>query len=434
VRAQLLRRLAAMLLLWSIGTHAQAPVAAGSHDGAPVDATDPCAGSPRDRISRPVAPLSIPPKGQPFTEPGFPSRIVRITDVARDFRAKVAVPLYSTIPAWNANESLMLLYVTSPGRGHMLYDGRTYKYLRTLDIAPADVEQVYWDPKDPDILWYIYNWEQSGQSIRELIRYHVAQGRKEVVHRFEGCGLPYGDQVGGGGDPQYNSWDNGLWGLRCRRKDPLGDVFTLRLPSGSESKRVTVRNVTPVACPSGKCLWAPTDGGSVLLDPDRLSLVRRLSLNGIEHGDLGLSATGEDFFATAQYEGDHVGSVVVEFLESGRIEPLVAPGTGYPYPPSGTHISAVAFARPGWIAASITGNPRGGLLDSELLLANVDTGTVCRLGHHRSAGSDGPAGYWAEPHVTISPSATRVLFASDWEGTGIVDSYVLETPAYHEAR
>ena len=86
-----------------------------------------------------------------------------------------------------------------------------------------------------------------------------------------------------------------------------------------------------------------------------------------------------------------------------------------PYPPSTTHLSAVAHRNPGWVAVSVVGEPAGaGVLDGELLLANVDTGDVCRVGHHRSFGGEGRWGYWAEPHVVVSPTATRLLFGSDW--------------------
>jgi len=59
---------------------------------------------------------------------------------------------------------------------------------------------------------------------------------------------------------------------------------------------------------------------------------------------------------------------------------------------------------------------------------------VCRLAHHRSTGKLAQSGeyngYLGEPHVTISPSGTRLLFGSDWYDSGSVDSYVIELPLY----
>ena len=73
---------------------------------------------------------------------------------------------------------------------------------------------------------------------------------------------------------------------------------------------------------------------------------------------------------------------------------------------------------------------------SEIYLASTDPDNpvVCRLAHHRSKGKhaddgDYPA-YFGEPHVTISPSGTRLLFGSDWYDSGSVDTYVIELPSY----
>ena len=88
---------------------------------------------------------------------------------------------------------------------------------------------------------------------------------------------------------------------------------------------------------------------------------------------------------------------------------------------------------PGWVAVSMTGNPSGqGYLDQEIALANVNTGVVCRVAHHRSYGQEGTIGYWAEPHVNISPSGTRMIFASDWNNGSTVDTYVVELPSYQQ--
>ena len=67
----------------------------------------------------------------------------------------------------------------------------------------------------------------------------------------------------------------------------------------------------------------------------------------------------------------------------------------------------------------------------ENIVADTNTGRVCRAGRHRSWGKDNNVlGYWAEPHTVPSPSGTRAVFASDWGNGSTVDSYVLELPAY----
>jgi len=121
-------------------------------------------------------------------------------------------------------------------------------------------------------------------------------------------------------------------------------------------------------------------------------------------------------------------------LWTGQKKVIVGPATGYPYPPSTTHISTTSLQNPGWAAVSIVGDPSGQtLLSQELLLANTDTSQVCRIGHNRTYAGvvDGAKwGYWSEPHNVLSPSGTRVLFASDWSNGDSVDSYVVELPGY----
>ena len=73
---------------------------------------------------------------------------------------------------------------------------------------------------------------------------------------------------------------------------------------------------------------------------------------------------------------------------------------------------------------------------SEIYLANTDPDNevVCRLAHHRSFAKDAKRGgykaYFGEPHATISPSGTRIVFGSDWYDSGSVNAFVIELPAY----
>jgi hypothetical protein len=92
----------------------------------------------------------------------------------------------------------------------------------------------------------------------------------------------------------------------------------------------------------------------------------------------------------------------------------------------------MAIRQPGWVFVSTYGNTSGaGLLDLENLIADTNSGKVCRVGRHRSWGKNNTTlGYWAEAHTTPSPRGTRAVFASDWGGGDSVDTYVLELPSY----
>ena len=155
--------------------------------------------------------------------------------------------------------------------------------------------------------------------------------------------------------------------------------------------------------------------------------------NSGEHASMTKLSNGQDTFNLVDFDSALNGTLVQHNMVTGAVRVLVGPSTGYPYPPSGTHISGMSFKRTGLVAVSVKGNFNGqGVLDSELLLADTDpatnpSGEVCRIGHHRTASDD----YWAEPHPVLSPSGTRLLFGSSWGNTGvIVDSYVVELPSY----
>ncbi len=374
-----------------------------------------CEGLFTDTDNRPMTPsLPKPARFENMTDPEFLTRVVRVTDVAEETGGEVIKTLYSTIQAWNADESYLIVYEV--GGGHRLYDGRTYEFVRTLDIDPPDLEQVYWDPRDPDTLHYVRG--------NEFMEYSVSQDQNRVVHQFDWC-----ESVSAGDDPMYISWDGNAYGLLCQDSQ---EAFVYHLDTDTESARVDAPDLGPQVAPSGNIVYL----GGEIYDGDMNHLSTLPVADPYEHASLGMLADGTDTFNTVAFdegpEGSGVGTLVVFDMTTGQDRVIIGEDTGYPYPPSGTHISAVGHRAPGWVAVSVVGYEADGqsLLDNELLLADTNTGTVCRIGHHRSQGNNGPQGYWAEPHPVISPSGTRVLFSSDWEGGATVDVYVVELPSY----
>lgn len=378
-------------------------------------AADLCQGLVKDKVSHSMTPLAKPALAQTVIDPQFGTTLRRITAVAAVGANPAIVPLYSTVSAWNADESRLILYHV--GVGHELYDGHTYRLIRTLDITPADIEQVYWHTSDPDVLFYVTG--------NQLIRYHVGSGLRETVHTFQFCSSP----LTGGSDPMFTSWDSNVIGLRCGNQ-----LFTYRMDADTLPAVRTSTLDAPEASPSGTMAFT----GGYVLDP-ALNVLRHLDLaNPYEHASLGRLASGQDTYNGVAFDpgpgGSGVGSLVTFDLTNGSSRVIVGPATGYPYPPSGTHVSAMAYRQPGWVFLSIVGDPAGQrVLDSELVLADTNGGAVCRIGHHRSYGGNNTRladSYWAEPHVVASPSGTRALFASDWGNGSTVDTYVAELPGY----
>jgi len=412
----------------------------------------------------PYSPLPKPTLLQAVHDPDFPPSVIRrITDESEWPGNPIAVPAYPTIPVWNADESLMVLYVQ--GSGHVLLDGKTYQFKRQLEIDPPDLEHYYWDTHDPDILYFVSNLAP-----HVLNKYHVSTKTSDVLHTFD-RDLASGGQlasacagydtygaVSGGEDPFFISYDNDLFGLGCKlnHNGPNGASafvgFSYRVSTDQIGNTIPNEATVPQASASGRLVYFYGTQGTQILDPMTHALLRSLPWSGEEHSDLLLNAKGEDVVAGPQYDGPSgSGTLLLGNLMTGKVTTIIGPtktGTddSYSYPPSGTLVSGKAFKNPGWVVVGVTGeiDLTHTYLDQEIILANVDTGDFCRVAHHRSTGNwynATESNYWAQPNVVFSPSGTRVAFPSDWgaanpgpsvkaDPNASVDVYVLELPGY----
>jgi hypothetical protein len=421
--------------------------------------------------------LAKPAAGQAVTDPDFGSTIRRVTNVSAQWPgSQAAVPVYPTIPAWNADESLFFLYVTgdSGAVGHALFDGKTYEFIRLLDVNPPDVEQLYWDTKNPDILYYVDNQPGTGGLIAkgtaQLIRYHVSTSAKDVLHDFAQdivtsgalAGCSKATLISGGEDPFFMSYDNDLIGLGCQlpTNGPSGSSlflgFTYRISTGQIGATISNEATAPQALPSGRATYFYNENASTpevrVLNPVTNAVLRSLRYSGAEHSDMLLNKLGEDVVVGAQFDGPSGdAALMMANLTTGTIKTFLTGNTQDPisgYPPSGILVTGKAYRNPGWVAVAMIGDPKfasntggtdymktGTYLDQEIALVNIDTGATCRVGHHRSyraASNSSQSDYWAQPNVSISPSGTRILFQSDWGGGSSIDTYVLELPGYKQ--
>ena len=376
-----------------------------------------------DLEQHPMQPLTKPGYLDAVEDPSFPgTSIRRISEAASGNSIK---PMYSTIQAWNADESLMIVYAV--GSGHKLLNGTDYTFIRDLsDIRPDDLEAVFWHFSDPDILFYMDN------NTGDLIRYNVNTQSKTVLDNMSelsGCS----SGLSSGNDVQMMSWDSDVFSFRCGNSS----AYYYRISTGvlTEFNISNINYTAPMPFPSGNLFYHNTS----VYDANG-EFVRDLNIEKGEHSCLGKLSNGDDaYFAISFAEGPGggcLGTLVAHNATTGNCFP-VTPTEDYGYSKSGTHISAVAHknSEGGWVAVSSMGYEKDGvkILDQELFIAQVNEfdGDVYRVAHHRSDEDD--IDYWGEPHVTISPTGTRLLFGSDWSGSedGIsVDAYIAELSAY----
>lgn len=432
---------------------AQSPVASG-----PPPSSDPCLGVTSGKAVVPMASRHEPGLYQTYKSV-YGATVERITDVKAWNKGAdgVIVPMYSTVPAWNVNESYLILF-ESAGKvgslvpsGWLLFNGMNYKYIRRLPIQPADDEDVYWSPVDPDLLYYMTDENLNGFGFAPaLVQFSVSHDKSTILHKFNH--LPLTWQQVDFGHVLYLSWNN-------RKKQLIAGIR--EQDQGTSVIYTESYNITTGRSGGWKKYTSPDDFmglqiapsgtlgmvGDDVVNPVTQQILHKMKTDSTEHGDFAVLANGDDAWVSSQYGSDTfphvpVGNMIVEDLRTGRVKTVIGTANGWPYPPSTSHISALAFKNPGWVAESIVGDPSGqGVLDSTILVANINTGEVCRLAHTHSNGdkpgysvSPGPQGYYAEPHAVISPSGTRILFASDWGGTADVDTFVVTLPAFHKVQ
>ncbi len=416
-----------------------------------VDSLDLCEGLITDQEPRKVRPVARPPFGQRYRDPAFGTTVIRITNSAAD---EVFKPSYSTMQAWNADESLLLLYKQSNGDGlHILLDGFTYAPIKALDFWPTDLEEVFWSHNDPDILYYV---SAQHPTYGSLMKHNVRTDEATVLRNFENmCGKNIAPTSGG--DVLMQSLDDNTFGFRC----DTGDNWTAFSYNVKEDKVITqllgdgkdFDNWTaPLPLPKSDAFWMQ---GKVI-GPDLKSVQATFDMfKHHEHADIGLAHDGREvYYATAfnisegrcnndVYGG--VGHLIEHDFKTGECRPVITEKDGYPYTTRGTHISGRATRKPGWVAMSsigydkldfFTNDNKASPLFSEIYLVdtNPKSERVCRVAQHRSFGKSAKNGeyhpYFGEPHATISPSGTRIIFGSDWYDSGSVDAYVVELPAY----
>ncbi len=393
-----------------------------------------------------------PPYMRYYKEPAFGTKVIRITNNRENELSK---PPYSTMQAWNSNESYMLQYHNGEDfTGHRLLDGHTYEIVRNLSFVPSDLEDVFWSHTDPDTLYYI---SKVKPNFGEFMKYSIGSDKSVVVKDFtRWCGS---DMPKPGGDVQMQSLDDDLFGFRCVNLDEEPIMLTYKISTDT----VTTARIgegtrweewfAPMPTVTGKSWFFQ----GVSLDHDLKTVNVELDMKKAgEHQNVGLTHDGQDAIYSVGFDpspngcnGDPdegIGHVVQHNLETGECRNFISQSEGYPYTTSATHISAQAVHNPGWVAVSsigkkkqfnafTTGRPAPPLL-SEIYLLNTDPDdtVVCRVAHHRSFGKRADAGdyhpYFGEPHATISPSGTRIMFGSDWYDSGSVDSYIIELPAY----
>jgi hypothetical protein len=388
-------------------------------------------------MDRPKDPsLPKPAPGASYTDPAFGTKITRITAADPSEGANAVIKTnYSTMPAWNADGSLILLWHRG-GRRYEIHEGdEPYRHLATFSPGETrvntDIEQILWDPVEPLVLYWPANYNARPRFWRATLRPSDWTAEYELVRDFSSAptNCPDGDWgslLSLGHDPHMGSLGlRKIVGLMC------GDVKFLY--SVAEDSVLAVRTTR-----TGQPPWPlPDESGAYFVNGAEvtdlgLNTLLRLSLPFGEFEHAALASGPPNTYNAVEFDGSNAATLVSHDLTKGTRRVVVGQENGWPYPKSDTHVSHGARHAPGWVAVSMVADVDGqNLLDNEILLANVLSGESCRVAHSRTeeGRKGGPWDYWAEPHPSISNDGYRIAFNSDWGGSDTVDTYIVDMRA-----
>ncbi len=411
--------------------------------------------------------LAIPPVGLPFTDPAFGTSIVRLNDAKTSGFGKI-VPEYSQLQAWNADMT-MLLVVSN--LGPLILDAGTFQILHTVDYKwPAWGAALRWSPTDPMALYYLgedcigsscraddYGQQGTGPLLRkyELTRQgNTVTAKRRLIKSFpEYAELPASE------NQEELSNDGRFVALLGRRPDNIKEVFAYDLQAGTKGTALALpSNAIPdwvVMSPSGKYVVVGYAGGTSRFrgveayDPSTMNYAGKVSLT-LGHGDLVADAAGNDYLVQTNASNAYMINdkhylikakipVGVVFDSQGNVDEAATLNQGATVPLINLdwslplHISCQGrLVRTNLFCAVSTDPTQSGVdnglqpFEGEIFAVYLDSRTATphieRLAHHRSRpepittdGCPNAGSYWAQPHATISPDGSKILFGSNWK-------------------
>ena len=379
----------------------------------------------------------------PFRDSVFGSCLVRVTDrtadLAPDDPSAGLKNEYSRVQSFNADGSLIL--VRSIEANWYLYDAVT---LQPLGQLPLGVEPR-WDAVNPDLLYYSEETRLMSYSVgsreqnlvRDFAMDFPGQSLAAVWMRYEGS--PSLDSRYWGFMAQDQDWLTAALLVYDRVADRVIATRDMRTMSAIEreidSVTISPRGDYYLAYHDNYC--EPGQLGDDahpcgLMVYDRYLANGRSLLRVVGHSDLALDAQGREVLVYQDIDTDHIS---VLDLASGTVTPLWP--IDFSHTPIGLHFSGNASRGDhlGWALVSTYsgGHPTDYTwMDDQIFAVELKPGgRVVRLAHtHSLVDEDQEHDYWAEPHASVNPDFTRIVFTSNWgrSGTGEVDMFMMELP------
>jgi hypothetical protein len=416
-------RAARRCILGGIAVACVAALAAGSLAPAPVAASGSCEYI-TDTYDKHAPDIPKPAYLVPYADPSFRQKVTRVTGDPDD-----PIPglpgtawgdrerhQYSSFAAWNADGSLIRINRSTGLHDELYLDGATYQPL--FHKPDLEHKEMRWHPVDPDLFVFIRD--------NQIGTWNVHTGEEIVLATFPGYSAFT--------LKKSNPSDDGAR-FAVRAQDPLGTTvaFVYDMVTGTKYPDIDTSLFSSV----GRVMTSPLGDLVVLLGLSPQSLDPRgnstqvYDLNGNPvgpfwaeyhnpgHYDLTVDENGDQVAVGNSKIGSNDGRLIKRRLVDGVISD-VSFGERY-----FTHTSTRNIAEaPGW--AYSTGAACCEPYEREIVAAKLDGTEVRRL----ASTYDVYNGYFTEPHGSVSPDGTRVIWASNWmDPNGPIQAYVVEACA-----
>ena len=363
-------------------------------------------------------------------EPDFGTTFIRITgdpgtSIGNGVSGSwptVARLYYAKDQPWSADGKLFMVSemngAVGPG-GQLFLDGDTFQPLFSRSHPGPEAR---WHPTLADIMIYVTDngsighWNARTNS--SSLKFTTSAYRGALLGPWEG---------NPSGDGRY------IAVTATRVSDGKLVVYVVDIQNGTKGNDLDV--LAQGISSSSDLDWASVSqgGGYVVLygringavqtikvyNRATMSLVAYYGDHPLGHFDLGIDQAGNEVAFGAAASGPYSKRFIMRRLDNGQVTPLT-PATTWDW-----HSSTRAYRRPGW-GLAVTNDAAGSVFDREIYWVKLDnSGTVQRLGRHRTNMTD----YNASPFAVPSPDGKRVAFGSNWEASNgrPVQTYVIDT-------
>jgi hypothetical protein len=352
----------------------------------------------------------------PFTDPKFGNKVVKVSNPNSSVPGlgltwkKIARHHYSIDQAWNADQSLLVLFKGTPGR--LFLDGRTYKPLFALKHPGA----IRWHRTNPDLMVFV--------GVKGVGYWNVRKNTLQVLSPLAGyTKLDFGQNNGNLSD------DGTMLTITATRSDGKRVIFAYDLVSGKKFPDIDMTGwyevgettISPlkkyIASRSRKTSSVPKEYLIFGLDGKLVQHWPERERPG--HNDFTVDRNGYEVAIGRSKSDDY--KLISRRLVDGKITFLSS------RPCKASHTSTRNLRNPGWMFETFTyGTPSSSQMPygNEITAVATDgSENVRRLAQHNSVGD----AYDAEPHGVPSPDGKKAIFASNWGvNGGPIAAYVAE--------